>query len=275
MAGFEPERLLGRTGIRVSRLGLGSSYGAPTEAYLEAFERGVRYFYWGSIRRSAMRDAIRTIAKRDRENLVVVVQSYARAGFAVKLSTERAIKRLGLDYADVLLLGWYNSAPAERILEAATDLVERGRIRHIALSGHDRKLFPTLLADQRIGIWHVRYNAVHRGAEREVFPAIAELSPVERPGLVSYTTTRWGHLCDPRRTPEGERTPDGTDCFRFVLSNPSVDLAISGPDSTDHLRQALRALELGPMNEDELAWMRRVGDAIYRRDASSGTRDRV
>ena len=259
----------------VSRLGLGSSYGAPAEAYLEAFDRGVRYFYWGSLRRDAMRDAIRAIAQRNREELVVVVQSYARAGFAVKLSAERALRRLGVDYADVLLLGWYNSAPAQRILDAAADLVERGRVRHVALSGHDRKLFPTLLGERRIDIWHVRYNAVHRGAEREVFPAIADLSPAERPGLVTYTTTRWGHLCDPRRTPDGERTPDGTDCFRFVLSNPNVDLAISGPDSTEHLRQALRALETGPMDEDELAWMRRVGDAIYRRDGTSGARDRV
>jgi hypothetical protein len=29
------------------------------------------------------------------------------------------------------------------------------------------------------------------------------------------------------------------------------------------------------MNDDELAWMRRVGDAIYRGDRTSGARDRV
>jgi len=40
---------LGRSGLRVSKPGLGSSFKAPTASYLEAFERGVNYFYWGSI----------------------------------------------------------------------------------------------------------------------------------------------------------------------------------------------------------------------------------
>lgn len=275
MVDFTSRRILGRTGLSVSRLGLGSSFGAPSSAYLEAFERGVSYFYWGSLRKNAMGDAIREIARTRRDDLVLVVQSYARAGFLVKVSAERALCRLGVDHADVLLLGWYNDAPAERILDAAMQLVEQGKVRHVALSGHNRRLFPTLIDDRRIGIWHVRYNAVHRGAEREVFPALAELPQAERPGLVTYTTTRWGHLCDPRRTPEGERTPNGTDCLRFVLTHPRVDIALSGPDSVEHVHQALRALELGPMDEEELAWMRRVGDAIYRRDATSGARDRV
>jgi len=30
-----------------------------------------------------------------------------------------------------------------------------------------------------------------------------------------------------------------------------------------HTEQALAALEQGPMDVEELAWMRRVGDAIY------------
>jgi aryl-alcohol dehydrogenase-like predicted oxidoreductase len=275
MGDFRQPRILGRTGLSVARLGLGASYGAPSASYLEAFERGVRYFYWGSLRKDPMADAIRTIARSHRSELVVVVQSYARAGFLVKLSFERALRRLGLEYADVLLLGWYNGAPPAGIVDAAAELRARGKVRHVALSGHNRKLFPTLLDHPEIDIWHLRYNAVHRGAEREVFPELAGRDARTRPGIVSYTTTRWGHLCDPRRVPAGDRVPDGTDCLRFALSRPEIDVAISGPDSSEHMRQALRALELGPMNEEELAWMRRVGDAIYRRDTTSGARDRV
>jgi hypothetical protein len=32
----------------------------------------------------------------------------------------------------------------------------------------------------------------------------------------------------------------------------------------DLLDKALRALELGPLNDEELAWMRRVGDYIHK-----------
>ena len=63
MTAFPARTTLGATGLRVSKLGLGSSFGAPTRAYHEAFERGVNYFYWGSIRRGLMGDAIREFAR--------------------------------------------------------------------------------------------------------------------------------------------------------------------------------------------------------------------
>ncbi len=270
---WQPTSTLGRTGLIASRLGVGASYGAGAAAYEEAFDHGVNYFYWGSRRRKDMGEAIRNIAKRDRERLIVVVQSYARAGFLVKASVQRALRQLQLDYADVLLLGWYNDVPWNNILDGARGLVDSGKVRHLALSGHRRTLFPEIADREDFGIVHVRYNAVHRGAEREVFPALAEREPTKRPGLVTFTTTRWGHLCDPRKTPAGEPTPTGTDCYRFALSQPSVDLVMSGPATPDHMKQALKALELGPLEPDQMDWMKRVGDGIYRGDGTSGIRD--
>jgi aryl-alcohol dehydrogenase-like predicted oxidoreductase len=275
MTAWRDKVVLGRTGLRVGKLGVGSSYGAPAAAYEEAFERGVSYFYWGTWRRDSMADAIRSIARRRREELVVVVQSYARFGFFTRASADHAISRLGLDYADVILLGWHNQQPSRAVIDAAWHLVERGRVRHVAISSHRRALFPALLADDRYAIWHVRYNAAHRGAEREVFPVTTGLERARRPGIVTYTTTRWGHLCDPARTPPGERTPSGTDCYRFALSHPAVDVALAGPADLSQMRQALDALERGPLDEEELAWMRRVGDHVYRGDRTSAVRDAV
>jgi hypothetical protein len=54
-------RILGRTGLKVGRLGVACSYGAPTAAFEEAFEQGVNYFYWGSRRKASMARAIRNI----------------------------------------------------------------------------------------------------------------------------------------------------------------------------------------------------------------------
>ena len=111
------------------------------------------------------------------------------------------------------------------------------------------------------GLMMMRYNAAHPGTEREVFPHL----PEERPGVVAYTTTSWGQLIDPALAPAGERVPRGTDCYRFVLSNPHVDACWAGPRSADQLDDAMRALDLGPMSEDELAWMRRVGESVRER----------
>jgi hypothetical protein len=75
---------LGRSGLRVARLGLGASFAAPTAAYEEAFARGVNYFYWGTLRQPFMAAAIRHLAPRYRTQLVVVLQSYARLGVLVE-----------------------------------------------------------------------------------------------------------------------------------------------------------------------------------------------
>jgi len=104
----------------------------------------------------------------------------------------------------------------------------------------------------------LRYNAAHPGAEREVFPHLA----TRRPGTVAFTATRWGTLLDSRYVPEGAATPRASDCYRFALSNPNVDVCLAGPKDAEQLDEALVALERGPMDEAELAWMRRVGAAV-------------
>ncbi len=169
MLDFPTRVSLGSTGLQVSKLGLGASYSAPTHSYLEAFERGVNYFYWGTARRGLMRAAVRELAPQKREDMVIVVQSYSRSAAYLRYSVERAIRKLGVDHADVLLLGWRNKYPSPRVMEAALELKRQGRVGTVGLSSHERSFLPTLLDDEAFSVWHVRYNAVHRGAERDVF----------------------------------------------------------------------------------------------------------
>jgi aryl-alcohol dehydrogenase-like predicted oxidoreductase len=259
---FTAVRKLGRSGLMAGRLGFGSSYGAPAAAYERAFERGQNYFYWGSARREGMGDAIRNLAPRHRDKMIVVLQSYSRSAAFMKWTYTRGLKRLKLDHADVLLLGWYNELPSQRVMDAALSLKERGLTRAIAISCHNRPMFETYAADPRFDIIMVRYNAAHRGAEREVFPKLP--APGSRPGVVSYTATRWGYLVNPEYTPKGMRTPTAADCYRFALSNPAVDVCLSGPASDEEMTEDLVAIDKGPMNEEELKWMRAVGDHVHK-----------
>jgi len=250
---------LGRTGLKVGRLGVSASYGMPAAAVEMAFERGMNYLYWGSLRRGAFADALRHL-RPQRERMVLVVQSYMRMGSLVEGSVERALKQIGYDYADVLLLGWWNGPVWTNVLTAARRLKERGLVRHVAMSTHNRPLISQMATGSDIDLFHVRYNAVHSGAERDVFPRLAAEN---RPGLVAFTATCWKKLLDPRRAPPGERVPTAGDCYRFVLSQPAIDVCMTGHSNLEHTEHALAALEKGPMDAEELAWMRRVGDAIY------------
>jgi aryl-alcohol dehydrogenase-like predicted oxidoreductase len=253
-------RILGRSGLEVGRLGVACGYGAPTEAFEEAFEQGVNYFYWGSLRRSNMVRAMKNIVGQGkRDKLVVVIQVYNRIAGMLAGSVEKGLRKAGLEYADVLLLGWHNSLPSARLLDVAQRLKESGKVKSLAMSGHHRPAFPKVAKKGIFDIFHLRYNAAHRGAENDVFP---ELPKDDRPGIVVYTATRWGKLLDSRKTPPGEKTPSGSDCYRFVLMNSDVDVCMTGPKNREQMQEALRTLELGPLSPEELEWMRRVGDHV-------------
>jgi len=157
-----------------------------------------------------------------------------------------------------LCLAYRNEGLDPRVLDAGRALVDRGVVRGLMVSSHDRPTLVALADNDALGALMVRYSAAHRGAESAVLPAAREHG---RP-VVAYTATRWGSLLDPASLPPNEPRPRASDCYRFVLSHPAVASCLFGPADRDEMLEALAALERGPMSEDELAWMRRVGDAV-------------
>ena len=259
---FASPVLLGRSGLRVGRIGLGASYGVSASGIERAFhERGVNYFYWGSIRRHGMRDAVRHLAPTRRSAMVVALQTYDRSGLLMAPFVTRGLRALGIDHADVLILGWHQRPVSRRVIDAALRLKELGLVGHLAMSGHDRGLIGRLAADsaQPFDILMFRYNAAHRGADAEILP---RLPVANRPGTIAYTATRWGQLLDPKRMPEGEPALGAADCYRFALTDPRVDMVLAGPASDEELDGALAALDRGTLDEDELARVRRIGDHV-------------
>jgi predicted aldo/keto reductase-like oxidoreductase len=263
---FSEQTLLGRTGLKVGRLGIASGYGAPAKAIEEAFERGCNYLTWGTFMRGYsqhMREAIRNIvAKGQRDRMVLAMFSYAHQSFLTEHFLAKGLKSAGLDHADFLILGYFPRRPSRRIIDGALRLKEKGLVRFIGLSGHNRKLFPKLIRDGVLDVFHIRYNAVHRGAETESFPF---LTGQARPGVVNFTSTAWGKLMNPKKMPSGEKAPTAAECYRFVLTHPAVDVCMTGARTVDEMRQNIAVLEQGPMAEEELARMCRIGDHIYGR----------
>jgi len=263
---FNEPVILGKTGLKVGRLGIASGYGAPAEAIEEAFERGCNYLTWGTFIKGHsphMREALRSIiAKGLRDRLVLAMFSYAHQSFLTEHFLIKGLKAAGLDYADVLILGFFSRRPSPRIIDGAMRLKEKGLIRFIGLSGHNRRLFPTLLKDGIFDVFHLRYNAIHRGAEMEIFPFLPGQT---RPGIINFTSTAWGKLLNPKKMPSGEKAPTAAECYRFVLSNPAVDVCMTGARTIVQMRENLMLLEQGPMTDEELARMRLIGDHIYGR----------
>jgi predicted aldo/keto reductase-like oxidoreductase len=263
---FSEPTTFGRTGLKVGRLGISSSYGAPASAYEEAFDRGCNYFTWGTFirgRSSRMKQAIKNIiAKGNRDKLVLSFITYAHNNFLTETFLLKGLKTLGIDYVDGLILGYFPKKPKRKTIEGTLRLKEKNLVRFLALSSHHRSVFPELVKDGLIDVFHIRYNAAHRGAERDTFPYIRRENG---PGVVSFTATRWGQLLNPKKMPSGEEPATATDCYRFVLTHPTVDVCMVGARNIEQMRKNLKTLEMGPMNEEELIRMRKIGDYLYKK----------
>jgi len=260
---FTEKRTLGRSGLSVSRLGLSGGYGVPRESVEKAFfVHNINTFYWGSLRRKGMGEALKSLGRNHRKELVLILQSYDHLGWTVERSVRKGLDALGFDVADILLLGWHNRMPATGVLKGVETLKKEGVVKSVAMSGHNRKFFGKM-ADQDgsiIDIFMVRYNAAHRGAEEEIFPHLAEK---QRPGIMAYTATRWGKLLNPRKMPPGEKPLTAADCYRFAISHPAVDLCMMGPRSAQEFEEGIQALEMGPLTQEEMERARRIGDFIH------------
>lgn len=259
---------LGRTGLTVGRLGIGASFGVSRKACLEAFDAGVNYFFWGSVRTSGMALAIRELAQDHRDEMCVVLQVYGRRPSMVSRSIRKGLETLGLEFADVLLLGWHEKVPSPRILEAAAREREKGTFRALGISSHQRPLFREFMNEGLYDVFHLRYNAAHVGAETDLFPHLPEptdgVPPADGPGMVAFTALRWGDLLNPKKMPPGEAPLSAAECYRFAMSNPHIHVTITGPKSDEQMRHALGALRAGPLDPDEMTRVRAIGDHVYR-----------
>lgn len=260
---FAEKRILGRTGLSVSRLGLAGGYGVPSAAVEKAFhEYNINYFFWSTPRKSGMRDGLRCLVNGNREDIVIVLQSYDHLGITLNRSVRKGLKKLGIDYVDVVLLGWHNRYPLKKIIDSAFKLKESGMVRYIAMSGHNRKLFGRIAnqAESPIDIFMIRYNAAHTGAEIDIFPCLPEKNG---PGITVYTATRWGKLLKQKKMPPGEKPLTASECYRFVLSNHHVDLCMMGPRNEKEMEEGAKALIDSTLSEQEIERIRNIGDYVH------------
>lgn len=254
---------LGRTGREVFRLGLSASYRPGRDAIVSAIDHGVNYFFaygFDSQMTRTLRDAFKT--RRDQLMIATGGYNWILWRSNLRKTLETRLRQLGTDYIDVFMfLGVMKPEQfPERVHEEMVRFREEGKVRAIGISTHDRKLAGDLARRGALDLLMVRYNAAHRGAESEIFPHLA----AHDPGLVSYTATRWSFLL--RRAkgwPKDRPIPAAGLAYRFVLSNPHVDVVLTAPKNGRELAENLAEIEKGPLSDEEARFMREYGDAVH------------
>jgi aryl-alcohol dehydrogenase-like predicted oxidoreductase len=225
-------------------------------------EHGINAFFVTSHMKGLCEGVRRLIQAGHRDDLVVIsVGPLLPFGRLVRRAWERNARALGTDHIDVWLMGWVRGRwhVTGDTWPAMARLKEQGKARALGFSCHDRPLAVDLARELSVDTLMLRYNAAHRGAEREVFPALGD----ERPGIISYTATRWRMLLRPlpdRGFPQAMTAPE---CYRFVLSHPSVDVALCAAAGIDEIRQNVEGVLAGPLDGERLEQARRFGDAVH------------
>jgi predicted aldo/keto reductase-like oxidoreductase len=246
---------------RLFRLGLATNYGIDEDGVRAAMDQGVNTFLWTTRGKGKLRSPLTgALAKRRDEVAVIGFASIGWFGWGVRRGAESLLRELGTDHLDVFLLGWVGVGAAlcsstEREL---VHLRESGKVRSIGVSIHDRPRAGKLAEASPLDLLMIRYNAAHPGAEREIFPH----RRVDKPTILAYTGTSWRRLLKRPRGWEGPVMTAG-DCYRFQLSSPHVDLALTGPANRAEMEQNLTELKKGPLSDEEQTWMRDFGRAVH------------
>ena len=253
----------------VFRMGVAGSYGIDSSDIRWAAEHGANYWVWGR-GFGKVTDGIRDVIRHEREKHVVSLLGWGYFGWQVRRSVEKALRKLGTDYLDVFKLGWLGrtSIYSKGIIDTLLKLKREQKILSIGTSIHDRNRAGRLALDSEIDLFMIRYNAKHTGAEEDIFPHLSKRNPA----LVSYTALAWGQLIRPLKGVDmppwpGRENFNGPPlspelCYRFVLSNPNVHVVLTGPQNREQLAQNQAAVKQGPLEADEMNWVRHYGQLV-------------
>jgi len=265
---YSEQIIFGKTGRKIGRLGIAANYGLDAKSIEVAFEHGCNYLLFGSMVKGysdEMAKAINNIvASGKRDALFISAITFWHNNFLHRISIRKALKKINTDYLDAVILGLYNSKPGDKVLNDLIKLKEKGIIKYIGLSTHNRKLIPQLLKLNFFDVFHIRYNAIHKGAEIDIFPYLQDIDVNERPGIVVFTATAHKKLIIHSNFSEGFEIPSPADCYRFVLKNPFVNVVMTAPSNYNQLIENLKILEEPTIDEEKYLKMRKLGDLIYK-----------
>jgi predicted aldo/keto reductase-like oxidoreductase len=266
----------GAFGKPVCRLGLasrGDRAGLVPDDVLHAIERGVNFLNWPGEADTpggadALSDAIAALGTR-RESIIVCAQFGARAAADAAEELRSILAILGTDYIDVLTFYYVERSSEWRALTAPGGALtycqaakRDGVVRSLGVTSHQRALAADIARSGLLDTLMIRYNAAHRGAEREIFPVTDAIGML----VIAYTGLRWGALLQPTPDdPPGFRVPRAPYWYRFALQSDSVTVALAAPSNRAELDEDLEVLQAtGPLATADYTMLAAHGERVRR-----------
>ncbi|HHZ90784.1 TPA: aldo/keto reductase [Candidatus Poribacteria bacterium] len=260
---------LGHETPSVRRLGLATRGNThlTTDDVLYAIDNGINYLNWCAYP-DGLSNAIRQLSSSQRKQIVVAMQFSARSADAANRELDSALYTLDTDYLDIITFyyvetenDWVTISAMNGALEPIRQSQMLGKVKLIGLTTHQRDLAVRRAQNRDLDLLMIRYNAAHRGAEGDIF----SITDVVGIPVIAFTALRWGALLRPTSIdPLDWRPPTAQECYRFVLSNPSVAVGLMAPSDRKELEANLSLLrDWRSLTIDEMKMIRTHGDRVY------------
>jgi 1-deoxyxylulose-5-phosphate synthase len=268
---------LGRSGLKVSRIGLGCmSYGnaatglhqwtldeeAAAPFFKQAVESGVTFWDTANVYQNGTSEdfvgrAIKNYSRR--EDIVLATKVHGKvhdgpggSGLSRKAILEQlddSLRRLGTDYIDVYYIHRFDEqAPVEETMETLHDVVKAGKVRYLGASSMWAWQFAKMQHAAELNGWtrfsamEDQYNVLKREEERDMIPLCLD----QGVGLTPYSPLAKGRAA----RPWGEQTTrSSTDAVAKSFDREAADKPVV---------KAVQKIAEGrgiPMAQVALAWV--------------------
>lgn len=239
-------RVLGKTGLKISRLGFGGipiqriNAEGTKELMVKLVEAGVNYIDTArgyTVSEEYLGYALEGI----RDKFVLATKSMARTKEAMAKDIDISLKNLRTDYIDLYQIHNPNAADLEAVqkeggaLEALLEAKAAGKIGHIGVTLHAADLFKVAVEYDWVETIMFPYNVVETQGEK-----LIDRCAERNIGFIAMKPLAGGAIDDTALA------------MRFIANNPSVTVVIPGMEKAEQIQQNAEAVaNTAPLTGEE------------------------
>jgi len=236
-----PVRKLGNTGLEIPILSMGVMRADNPSVVRAAYNSGIKHFDTANgYMNGANEEMLGTFFKdKPRDSFIIATKEMARTAQEFATLFETSMKRLQMDYVDILYLHGINNTEGlnnAEIIETMQKIKASGRAKHLGVSIHGQA--PLLEAAVDAKVYEVvltQYNL--SGYNNPEMMAATEKATKAGVGLVAMKAMMGGSFMDRERT----KPVNVSAALKWVWKNPNICTVIPGMTSFDHLEADLAA----------------------------------
>jgi len=256
-------RILGRTGLEVTRIGLGTipiirvTFDRAIKIINAALDGGINYIDTAS-RYQTSEEKIGEVMKKRRKECYLATKVRDRSGKSVKEEIRRSFKLLQTDYIDVFQLhdvstwqDWEEVMAPGGAYEELLRLRDRKKIGFIGITGHNMEVLKEAIKSDKFDTILCAYNVLTPEPADEVIP----LAKKHNIGVINMKTNAGGiphrYVIFKGKSKRPSRITI-EDTMRWAMSNPDIDCFLCGPKLVKEIKEDIRiAKRFKPMTEKQ------------------------